>query len=269
MFLSNDMLLNNILCIFILGCIGTFCLVQYNRTWMYAFCFSPILWTLQEYVIHRFLFHNGIPILNFVKFHLEHHKYPGLTHTILQPTVVVLSIGLSTFFFFHHAFGSDVAKCNYAANIWCLLLFELSHFLSHRKIPFDIFDLYSLFEGVRLAHKVHHFKIPSEVQQNTEIRRNTQHQKKDNRLSDENQTPQEENRLNEDDYELLNFHRSYSNYGFTSLTWDILFGSIHPDYVLKSTWWPILLIPIPIIPLIIYNYLEKTKTTKLSNGRSA
>jgi len=57
-------------------------------------------------------------------------------------------------------------------------------------------------------------------------------------------------------------HHSYNpegktqhNFGFTSATWDIVFGTCD-DNTKKSAWLSILLVPIPVLPLICHNYVN-------------
>lgn len=47
------------------------------------------------------------------------------------------------------------------------------------------------------------------------------------------------------------------NYGFTSMTWDIIFGTCD-RHTLKSAYWPILLLPFPVLPQIIYGLFENS-----------
>jgi sterol desaturase/sphingolipid hydroxylase (fatty acid hydroxylase superfamily) len=50
-------------------------------------------------------------------------------------------------------------------------------------------------------------------------------------------------------------HNNQQNYGFTSATWDLVFGTCD-NYTKTSKFLYILLIPLPVFPLIIHKYIN-------------
>jgi len=50
-------------------------------------------------------------------------------------------------------------------------------------------------------------------------------------------------------FHMIHHRHDCYNFGFTSATWDILFGTCHPGYPIRS--YAILLIPLPLLPLLL------------------
>ncbi|WP_284315964.1 sterol desaturase family protein [Labrys miyagiensis] len=128
-------------------------LIQRDATalglWLAAFVFGCMVWTLVEYIIHRWVYH-AVPV--FDKLHDAHHQEPrGM---IGAPSF--LSVGLFflvfylPFYFVSHAFAGGF----FSGILGGYLAYMLVHHASHHWAPKPGSLLYRL----RVNHMVHHYR---------------------------------------------------------------------------------------------------------------
>lgn len=116
------------------------------------------LWTLMEYLIHRFSFHFtphgrfGATLAYLV--HGVHHAYPEDHRRWVTPPVLSLPIALTLYFVFSFVFGLYINAIGSGVAIG-YMLYDLTHYLVHRgrvKLPVVKF--------LRSYHMQHHYASP-------------------------------------------------------------------------------------------------------------
>ena len=121
-----------------------------NNTLIIFFIFTPISWTLQEYLAHYFLMHR---IKKFKKIHMKHHINPKDDNKIFIPILFTSLFGFTNFFILYTFTNYNIACLNFYGNIICYLIFEYIHYISHKNI-----NIYLLNE-LKVYHLIHHNKI--------------------------------------------------------------------------------------------------------------
>jgi sterol desaturase/sphingolipid hydroxylase (fatty acid hydroxylase superfamily) len=116
------------------------------------------LWTLMEYVIHRFSFHHaphgrfGVVLAYLI--HGVHHAYPEDHRRWVTPPIMSLPIGLALYAGFSFVFGRYINSIGAGVAIG-YMLYDLTHYLVHRggvKSP--------LVKALRSHHMQHHYSSP-------------------------------------------------------------------------------------------------------------
>jgi len=116
------------------------------------------LWTLMEYLIHRFSFHFtphgrfGATLAYLI--HGVHHAYPEDHRRWVTPPVLSLPIALTLYFVFSFVFGLYINAIGSGVAIG-YMLYDLTHYLVHRghvKLPVVKF--------LRSYHMQHHYASP-------------------------------------------------------------------------------------------------------------
>jgi sterol desaturase/sphingolipid hydroxylase (fatty acid hydroxylase superfamily) len=116
------------------------------------------LWTLMEYVIHRFSFHFtphgrfGATLAYLI--HGVHHAYPEDHRRWVTPPVLSLPIALALYFVFSFAFGRYINSLGAGVAIG-YMLYDLTHYLVHRgRVNSRIVKF------LRSYHMQHHYSSP-------------------------------------------------------------------------------------------------------------
>lgn len=119
-----------------------------------VFGVCPILWTLQEYGIHRWLMHGSLvpPIL---KSHMGHHKHPKDTSRLMIPWVLTTMGALANAFMYAIIIDRRAALSSLVGNVICYTLFEWAHMVCHH--GHIMCTRSHLLQGVRRHHNEHHF----------------------------------------------------------------------------------------------------------------
>ena len=105
-------------------------------TWTLSFAAGVFLWTLLEYLLHRYVFHHA-PIIS--EIHERHHHDPLALIGVLFPLWLLLGIAIA-------AGITAGVTCGYLWNV-------LVHYASHHWYPRHGSYLYR----VRLRHARHHY----------------------------------------------------------------------------------------------------------------
>lgn len=118
--------------------------IKYNKVF---YVYTPILWTFQEYIAHRFLLHNL-----FYRIHNKHHKNTQDTSKLFIPIFFTQLFALINFTIYYNIFELEYALINLSSNIYCYLLFEYTHWFSH----FSKENKYNILINLKNYHKIHH-----------------------------------------------------------------------------------------------------------------
>lgn len=130
-----------------------------------AFLFGLFLWTLSEYLLHRFLFHyepkNATQEKIFFMFHGIHHAQPQCKTRLVMPPV--LSIPLAAIFYglFYLVFNLVLGIPHWVAPTFSgfilgYLAYDMIHYATHH---FAMRDGYWKF--IKRYHMQHHYKTPT------------------------------------------------------------------------------------------------------------
>lgn len=118
-------------------------------TWLLSFAFGVLLWTLLEYLLHRFVFHHA-PIIS--EIHERHHHDPMALIGAPAWTSFVLAL-IGVLFPLWLLVGLSVAAGITAGVICGYLWYVLVHYASHHWHPQHGSYLYR----VRVRHARHHY----------------------------------------------------------------------------------------------------------------
>lgn len=121
--------------------------------------FGIFIWTITEYLLHRFIFHLELKSelgkkIHFI-FHGVHHDYPSDSRRLVMPPSV--SIPLATFFYFLFRFliGDVSVHPFFAGFLIGYLFYDMTHYAVHH------FNMHSKFWlAIKHHHIKHHFQDP-------------------------------------------------------------------------------------------------------------
>lgn len=121
--------------------------------------FGLFIWTITEYLLHRFIFHLELKSkigarIHFI-FHGVHHDYPSDSRRLVMPPSV--SIPLATLFYFLFSFLiGDVSVLPFFAGFLIgYLFYDISHYAIHH------FNMHSKFWlAIKNHHIKHHYQDP-------------------------------------------------------------------------------------------------------------
>lgn len=130
-----------------------------------TFLFGLLLWTLSEYLLHRFLFHyepkNATQEKIFFMFHGIHHAQPQCKTRLVMPPV--LSIPLAAVFYglFYLVFSLVLGIPHWVAPTFSgfilgYLAYDMIHYATHH---FAMRDGY--WKYIKRYHMQHHYKTPT------------------------------------------------------------------------------------------------------------
>lgn len=121
------------------------------------FIIGLAIWTITEYLLHRFIFHYQ-PSSNFGKrlhfmFHGVHHDYPKDSKRLVMPPSV--SIPLATLFYilFYNFFGVMLVSPFFAGFLVGYLFYDITHYAIHH---FNMKNKFWL--AIKNHHMLHHYK---------------------------------------------------------------------------------------------------------------
>jgi hypothetical protein len=147
-----------------------------------AFAFGALIWTLAEYLVHRFMFHAGEPIESEVRevltnlkpgepalgaikgwhhvfyffAHGIHHDYPRDSKRLVMPPSVSLPLALVFWFGFRYALGPVWAYTAFAGFMAGYLAYDTIHYAVHH------FSLHSpVLLYLKKLHYRHHYGDPA------------------------------------------------------------------------------------------------------------
>lgn len=121
--------------------------------------FGVFVWTITEYLLHRFIFHLELKSefgkkIHFI-FHGVHHDYPSDSRRLVMPPSV--SIPLATLFYllFRFLIGDVAVYPFFAGFLSGYLFYDMTHYAVHH------FNMHSKFWlALKHHHIKHHYKDP-------------------------------------------------------------------------------------------------------------
>lgn len=131
-----------------------------------AFLVGLFLWTLTEYLMHRFVFHyeprNAVEEKIFFLFHGVHHAQPQCKTRLVMPPVVSIPLGIIVFGLVRLIIGGLLG-----AGAWVFpilggmtigyLVYDLTHYATHH------FPMRSgVLKYLKRYHMQHHYKTPEQ-----------------------------------------------------------------------------------------------------------
>ena len=115
------------------------------------------LWSLTEYLLHRFLFH-WIPQgkfgarMHFI-FHGVHHDYPNDAMRLVMPPVMSVTLAVLFYFLFQLALGSTMVSPFFSGFVSGYLFYDISHYAIHHASVKNKFWV-----KLKTHHMIHHYK---------------------------------------------------------------------------------------------------------------
>jgi 4-hydroxysphinganine ceramide fatty acyl 2-hydroxylase len=117
------------------------------------------IWTLVEYVMHRYVFHFELPgkwgaRLHFV-IHGVHHDYPSDKMRLVMPPSLSIPLALAFFFLFRLLIPELYLWMFFAIFLVGYLFYDIGHYAMHH------FNFKSgLFKRLKQHHMLHHYQDP-------------------------------------------------------------------------------------------------------------
>ncbi|VDI02045.1 fatty acid 2-hydroxylase-like [Mytilus galloprovincialis] len=118
-----------------------------------------MFWTLEEYIIHRWLFHMkppaGYPSLILVHFllHGQHHKTPMDSKRLVFPPIPAIGLGMVMYSLYCMFMPSSAALMMFAGSIGGYLAYDMIHYYLHHGVPSTTY-----FKSLKRYHVRHHFE---------------------------------------------------------------------------------------------------------------
>ncbi len=119
-----------------------------------------LVWTLTEYILHRFIFH-FVPKsswglrLHFI-FHGVHHDYPNDANRLVLPPSVSILLATAFYFLFAWLIPTEYFYSFFAAFIAGYLSYDMTHYAVHHA-NFKS----GLWKKLKHHHMTHHYQDPS------------------------------------------------------------------------------------------------------------
>ncbi len=123
--------------------------------------FGIFIWTITEYLLHRFVFHyqpksEWGKIIHWT-FHGVHHDYPQDRYRLVMPPSVSLPLAAMFYFIFLYIFGTALAPAFYAGFLTGYLIYDIMHYALHH---FGFRNRILL--KLKQHHMKHHYAEPDE-----------------------------------------------------------------------------------------------------------
>jgi sterol desaturase/sphingolipid hydroxylase (fatty acid hydroxylase superfamily) len=125
-----------------------------------------VVWTLAEYVMHRYVFHFEPPgkFLQRVWFllHGVHHEQPQCKTRLVMPPLLSIPLALGFYAFFHVLVGTVLGAPAWVAPLYAgfvtgYLTYDMLHYAEHH-LPAKG----GAFKYLKRYHLLHHFKTPDD-----------------------------------------------------------------------------------------------------------
>lgn len=123
------------------------------------FLFGILMWTFDEYVVHRWLFHLQPPadskFLIYAHFllHGQHHKSPMDEHRLVFPPAPATILAAIIYCLYRLVAPPVVAQVLFAGTIVGYMCYDLIHYYLHHGTPFLAY-----FQDLKTYHVKHHYK---------------------------------------------------------------------------------------------------------------
>jgi len=137
--------------------------------WLYVpagFLVGVFVWTLMEYVIHRFVFHydpkpERVQKIWFM-FHGVHHAQPQLKTRLVMPPVLSIPLAILFYFLYRFVIGQLLGAPQWVDPVFSgfmfgYLVYDITHYATHH---FPMRN--GVLKYLKRYHMMHHFKTPRE-----------------------------------------------------------------------------------------------------------
>jgi 4-hydroxysphinganine ceramide fatty acyl 2-hydroxylase len=123
------------------------------------FLLGLFVWTLVEYIMHRFIFHyvpkNKIGLrLHFI-FHGVHHDYPSDAKRLVLPPSVSIPLATAFYFLFNALLPANYIFGFFPGFILGYLFYDISHYAIHH---FNFKG--NIWKKIKQHHMLHHYQDP-------------------------------------------------------------------------------------------------------------
>lgn len=144
-----------------------FCIYKYFElslgiiTFFELFALGLFIWTLVEYIMHRFVFHyvpEGKPWamrLHFI-FHGVHHDYPSDAKRLVLPPSVSIPLATGFYFLFNAILPTHYIFGFFPGFILGYLFYDISHYAIHH---FNFKG--KIWKKIKQHHMLHHYQDPA------------------------------------------------------------------------------------------------------------
>jgi sterol desaturase/sphingolipid hydroxylase (fatty acid hydroxylase superfamily) len=122
--------------------------------------FGLFIWTITEYLLHRFIFHLELKgkigaRIHFI-FHGVHHDYPSDSRRLVMPPSVSIPLAALFFFLFKFLIGDVFVFPFFAGFLVGYLFYDITHYAIHH------FNMHSKFWlAIKNHHIKHHYQDPA------------------------------------------------------------------------------------------------------------
>ena len=129
-------------------------------TFFEMFFLGLFVWTLVEYIMHRFLFHYTPPDkpwalrLHFI-FHGVHHDYPSDAKRLVLPPSVSIPLATAFYFLFNYFLPPNYIYGFFPAFLLGYLFYDETHYAIHH---FNFKG--SIWKKIKQHHMLHHYQDP-------------------------------------------------------------------------------------------------------------
>ena len=118
------------------------------------------VWTLTEYVMHRFVFHfypssNWGKRIHFI-FHGVHHDYPNDAKRLVMPPSASVPLATAFYFLFYWTLAPSMLDGFFAGFIAGYLCYDMTHYMLHHA-QFKS----GLWKKLKQQHMLHHYDDPT------------------------------------------------------------------------------------------------------------
>jgi 4-hydroxysphinganine ceramide fatty acyl 2-hydroxylase len=144
------------------GAFRSLCIFPWSSSFCtgHRFVFGLFLWTLTEYVLHRYLFHfepkSAIGKRIHFLTHGVHHDYPQDSKRLVMPPLVSIPLAFAFFFLFLAIFGDNYLPPVFAGFIFGYICYDEIHYATHHA---PLKGKVGLF--LKHHHVKHHYKDPN------------------------------------------------------------------------------------------------------------
>jgi len=129
-------------------------------TFIELFVASVFVWSLVEYIMHRFVFHYAPPDkpwaqrMHFI-FHGVHHDYPSDAKRLVLPPSVSIPLATGFYFLFNALLPTNYIFGFFPGFILGYLFYDISHYAIHH---FNFKG--AIWKKIKQHHMLHHYQDP-------------------------------------------------------------------------------------------------------------
>lgn len=138
-----------------------------HNGWLFPVIFiaGSLVWSIAEYIIHRYLFHfhpkgKILKRLHFI-FHGVHHDYPQDSLRLVMPPIVSMPLAIFFYFLFYWIMKPlgvlHLHSAFFAGFVAAYLFYDFMHYATHH---INMNNRY--FKMIKEHHMKHHYKNPNE-----------------------------------------------------------------------------------------------------------